>query len=297
MSAPSIEKPHLVPVALVAAVAAISFAAIFFRLASPTHPAIAAGVRLAVAAVLLLPWTVRAALRGKLRGPLLTHAVVAGLFYGLHFGAWVTSLTMTSIAASVTLVTTTPLLLAVAGVITGRDKPTGRLWLLLALAFAGLLILGGGDLRVGWTALAGDGLALAGAVAMAGYMLTSRRLGKRLDLWAFSGVATAVGAVTLLGGAALCGVPLSVPSWSAFGYLVLAALLPQLVGHTIITWSLRYTKPMVVALAVLGEPVGATILGVLWLGEAVAPWVAVGCVITLAAVGAAIVSHRIEPVA
>lgn len=287
---------RFVPPALAVAVVAVSFAAIFFRQAAPTHPLVAAGVRLAVASLLLAPWTIRALVRGRLRGPIGPAAVLAGVFYGVHFGTWVTSLTLTSIAVSVTLVTTTPLLLALAAVVTGRDRPGKRLWMALGLGGVGLLIVGGGDLGLGADRLIGDALALVGAAAMAGYLLTSRRLGRRLDLWAFSGIATGVGAVLLLGTAVVAGVPLRVPTWEAGLYLVLAALVPQLIGHTLMTWTLRFTRPIVVGLAVLGEPVGATILGALWLGEAVTGVVGVGCAVTLAAVGLAVASHRAEPV-
>ena len=285
-------KARLAPPALLLAVASISFAAIFFRLAMPTHPLVAAGIRLAVAAVVLLPLAVRSAARRRPTRKLLLAAVLAGLLYGIHFGAWVTSLTLTSIAASVTLVTTTPLLLAALGALTGRDRPDRRLWLLLALAFCGLVLIGGVDLRFGPARLAGDGLALAGAGAMAAYLLVGRWLGEQMDLWVFSGIACAVGSAVLLGAAAGCGIPIRAASTEALAYLVLAALVPQLIGHNLLTWSLRHTKPMVVGMAVIGEPVGATALGWLWLGEAVAPLVAAGCLLTLAAVVLSIASSR-----
>ena len=44
---------RLVPLALAGAIVSISFAAIFFRLAAPTHPMIVAGTRLAIASALL----------------------------------------------------------------------------------------------------------------------------------------------------------------------------------------------------------------------------------------------------
>ena len=55
-------------------------------------------------------------------------------------------------------------------------------------------------------------------------------------------------------------------------------------GHTLLTWTLRHTGPTVVGMATVGEPVGASLLGYLVLGEAVGPWAAVGCGITLFAV-------------
>jgi len=277
--------------ALLVAVAAISFAAILFRKAAPTHPLVAAGVRLLVAAVVLAPFAVRGVRRGELTRPMLRSAVVAGLAYAVHFGAWVTSLTLTSVAASVTLVTATPLLLAGVALLTGRDRPERRHFAAIGLALVGLALIGGADLADG-DALAGDGLALLGAAAIAVYLLVVRRHGNALPVWAFSGVATAVGGVVLLGTAAALGVPLTFPSTEAFLYVALAALIPQLVGHSLLTWSLRHARPTVVGIATVGEPVGSTLLAWLWLGESAQPAVLAGCAITITAVGIAVWSRK-----
>lgn len=282
-----------VPLALIVAVAAISFAAIFFRKAAPTHPLASAAIRLAVAAVVLVPFTVRGFRRGTFDRRAAVFATLAGLFYGVHFGAWVWSLELTTVAASVTIVTATPLLLGIVGVITGRDRPTGRLWISIGLAAVGLLLVGGYDaFAVSHSALVGDGLALLGAAAMAGYLLVARALGEELDILAFAGVATAVGAVSLAVVGLAAGVSLAPASGEALVFLVLAALVPQLVGHNLLTWSLRYATPTAVGIATVGEPVGATILGWLWLGESVAPLVALGCAVTLCGVVVAVLHTK-----
>lgn len=272
------------PLALVVAVIAISFAGPFFRKTEPTHPLVAAGLRLTIAAACFLPWVLAARRAGRLSPRLLRAAALAGLFYGLHFGTWVWSLGLTTIAASVTLVTATPLLLAVAALRSGRDRPTRRLWFALGLAAVGVSAIGGYDFGTSPGALAGDALALLGAAAMAGYLLVARRLGPDYDLGAFSGVATAVGGASLLGTAALLGIAPVAASAEAWLFVGLATLVPQLVGHTLLTWSLRHTTPTVVAMATVAEPVGATLLAWLWLGEAVSGPVAAGAAATLAAV-------------
>lgn len=272
------------PVALVIAVAAISFAAIFFRKASPTHPLTSAGVRLVIAAVALSPFVVRAWRAGRLPRKHVRAGLLAGVLYGVHFGAWVASLELTTVAASVTLVTATPLLLALAAVATGRDRPTGRLWVALGLAALGVAIIGGTDLGSSATALAGDGLALLGCAAIAGYLLIARGLGKSLDVLGFTGVATAVGGVLLLTVAVVCGVDPLPASGDAWMWLALAALIPQLVGHSLLTWSLRHTTPTVVGLSTVGEPVGSTLLGVWLLAEVPGGLTLLGCGITLSAV-------------
>lgn len=278
------QSPRAVVPALIGAVVCISFAAIFFRKATPTPPVVAAGLRLVIAAAVLAPAGLRSFSNGRADARVLRAGALAGLAYGLHFGAWVTSLTLTSVAASVTLVTATPLLLALVAVATGRDRPSPRLWAAIGLGVLGVLVIGGHDLSLSTSALLGDGLAFVGAAAMAGYLLIARRLGQALDIWAFSFTATCVGGVALLGGAAAAGIPIRASSSEALGFIVLSAVIPQLIGHNLLTWALRHAKPTLVGMATVGEPVGATLLAWLILDEGISLPVAVGCGITLAGV-------------
>ncbi len=278
--------------ALALAVTAMSFSAIFFRKAAPTHPLVAAGTRLAIATVLLAPLVVRARAAGRLPNATVRAAIWGGVAYAVHFGTWVTSLTLTTVAAAVTLVTATPVLLAFAGIFTKRDAPSRRHLGAMGLAAIGLVVIGGVD-GGRPEALAGDGLALMGAASMAVYMLLARNAAREqgqasFDSWAFSGVATAVGAVLLLSSAIALDVPLRFEGWEPFGYIVLATLFPQLVGHGLVTWSLRNARPTVVGISTLAEPVGSTLLAWLLLGERVGGVTLVGCGIALAGVGLAV---------
>lgn len=279
------------PLALLAAVTAISFGAIFFRLAAPTHPLVSAGTRMAISSLLLSPFLVRGVRAGTFGRAQLGPAALAGLCYGLHFGSWVASLGLTTVAASVTLVTATPLLLAVHGWVTGRDAPSRGLGAALALALVGVLTIGGTDLGASGAALLGDGLALVGCGAMAAYLLLVRRMGTALDVLAWSAVATGVAAVALLGSATALGITPWPPTPAAAGWLALAAVVPQLIGHTSLTWALRLGTPTTVAMATVAEPVGATLLGWWILSELPSAQVAVGCAITLVAVGLALRSQ------
>ncbi len=278
--------------ALVVAVFAVSCAAIFFRLAAPTHPVVMAGTRLTIAALVFAVPTLRSIRSGRLPPAQVRAAVIGGLWYALHFGTWVTSLTLTSVAASVSLVTATPLILGIVALKTGKDRPTGRMWVSLGVVLAGLVVLGvehgGGD--SGGGQLLGDGLALAGAAAMAGYMLLVRAQGEHLDTIAFSGVALAVGATALLLWSLVLGIPLEIPTPQAGFWILMAALVPQLIGHTTLTWTLKYLPPTGVAIAAVSEPVVSTLLGVVVLHEGVGAVAAVGCGLTL--VGVAIAATR-----
>jgi drug/metabolite transporter (DMT)-like permease len=211
------------------------------------------------------------------------------VLYAIHFGTWVASLGMTSVAASVTLVTATPLLLAVIGWLAGRDAPTTRLWLGLALAGVGTLLIGGADAsgpREG--ALTGDVLALVGAVAMAGILLLVRREKAHLEAVSFSSVAALSGALVLalvlvLRGAVTSDWP-AAPSATSLAWVAATAVISQLVGHTALTWALSHASPTMVALATTTEPVIAALVTFVWMGELPASLVIAGSVVTLAGV-------------
>jgi drug/metabolite transporter (DMT)-like permease len=127
---------------------------------------------------------------------------------------------------------------------------------------------------------------------MAGYLLIGRALGDELHVLGFAAIATFVGAICTGVVALTAGIPLEPASFEALFYLALAALIPQMIGHNLLTWSLRHASPTSVGIATVGEPVGATILGWIWLGEAVAPVVMAGCAVTLCGVVIAVLERR-----
>lgn len=267
---------------------AIGFAAIFFRLAGDVDPLLSSAMRLAIAALALAPFVARALRRGTLTPRVRRSAISAGVLYGLHFGAWVASLSLTSVAASVTLVTATPLLLALIGLARRRDRPTRAQGWAIAITTLGVVTIGAADASLSTDALLGDALALAGALAMALYLLVARELGEALEPLAFSGLAAGVGAV-VLALAAAGGFALGRPTFanldpSALGWIAMSALIPQLVGHTMLTRAVRRATPTVVGLATCAEPVIATLLAIPILGERPASSVLAGCAITLAGV-------------
>lgn len=263
---------------------AIGFAAPFFRRAEPIDPLLASAFRLALAALLLSPAIPRARREGKVSARVVRAASMTGLLYAVHFGTWVASLGMTSVAASVTLVTATPLLLAAIGWFAGRDAPHPRLWLGLGMAAVGTIVIGASDAGSGEGALVGDALAIIGAVAMAIILLLVRREQEHLDALSFSSLAAGVGALALTvsivaRGAALGAWP-SAPSVESLAWVGATALISQLVGHTALTWATQHTTPTMVGLATTAEPVIAAIVTFVWLGEAPAGLVIVGSVIT-----------------
>lgn len=269
--------------ALAVGIAAISFGAIFVRLAAAPAAATAA-LRMGFAALVLAPFAL-ASPRARRELAALRPADAAllgaaGLFLALHFLLWISSLSRTGVASSVVIVTTGPLWVALHAAIFRRARLPGPFWLGLAAALAGGAIIGGSDRGGGGHRLGGDLLALGGAVAVAAYFIAGSSLRRRLSTLAYVAPVYAVAGALLAGAAAVSGIrPAAIPP-AAWGWCFLMALVCQVAGHSIFNWALRSLPATAVSIATLGEPVGAAILALLVLGEAPRPSdVAGGCLI------------------
>jgi len=285
------EPPNARVVAILSvALLAISVAAVFIRLAEAPGVVVAAW-RMAIASLVLAPLTLRALRRTPLRRANAWPAIVAGLLLGVHFATWISSLSYTTVAASVSLVSTTPLWVALMSWAFLRRAPTLGILLGVLVAVAGGAVIAFGDL-VGAASgpaapapLLGDALALIGAIAIAGYLLLGRAAQRRgLGIDAYAGVAYAVAAIFLLPLPALVGVPYFDYPAATFGWILALALVPQLVGHTGINYAMRHLDPTRVATATLLEPVGAALLAVALFGEVPGATTAVGAVVLLVGV-------------
>lgn len=245
---------------LAVAIVAVSLAAIFVRLADAPGVVVAFW-RMAIACLVLLPWTLRALRRTPLSGGTGWASAAAGVLLGIHFATWISSLSYTTVAASVTLVATIPLWVAMLAWLVLGQPPTLTVLLGVLTAVAGGAVIAFGDAGGTGTATApllGNGLALVGAVAGAGYLLLGRSAQRHgLSLQAYVGVAYAVAALVLAPLPLLFGhAYLDYPA-ASYLWVVLLALVPQSIGHTGINYALKHLDPTKVATATLLEPVGA----------------------------------------
>lgn len=248
-----------------AGVVSLSWAAVLIRLTSSPAVTVAAW-RMALSAFLLLPvlW-VRRSPRAHLSKQGLGLAILAGGFLALHFALWMESLRHTTVASSVALVTTNPIFVGLLSAVLLGERPSRSLWQGIFLSVGGGLLIGWGDFALGGEALLGDALALLGAVAASAYLLVGRRARQSGALLPYVIVAYGVAAaLLLLAGVATRG---PIPLANEWLWIGLMAVGPQLLGHTSVNWALRRFPASAVAVAILGEPVGATLWAYLLFGE------------------------------
>jgi drug/metabolite transporter (DMT)-like permease len=245
---------------------------------------VAAG-RICLAALLLLVVsrkTVGLFMQLPRREKLLVSA--AGLLLGLHFGVWITSLYFTSTAASVALVATQPVFAALFGLTLG-DRVARREVAGIAVAAMGCVVLAGGDWGNGRDAIIGDALALAGAAAAAGYLVVGRSMRASLPLLPYLAVVNTVAGIGLATAALFAGVRVSGIENEVFYAVAIMAIVPSLVGHTLLNHTVRRIPTHRVTLAILGEPVGAAMLTWAIFAEEPPVHAALGGAVILAGIG------------
>jgi len=254
---------------LVMGVISVSFAAIFIRLAD-APPLVIAAYRLCLASLVVVPaaWMrSRKELQNLSRREVIL-ALLSGAFLALHFGLWIASLSYTSVASSVVLVTANPVFVSIASYLLFRERLGKQVITGIVVCLAGAVLIGYGNWQLGPQPLLGGVLALLGALAVAGYLLIGRRLRRNISILSYVALTYSSAALLLLAAALVAGYSLFGYSPTTYGMMVLLAVVPQLLGHTSLNWSLRFVSATLVTIAVLGEPVLATAFAFAILDEA-----------------------------
>ncbi|HET7324735.1 MAG TPA: DMT family transporter [Halococcus sp.] len=260
-------------VALAVAVVAVSTSAILIRYSSAPS-LVKAFYRVLFATLLLVPIAVsrhREAFR-RLSGRDWLVASAGGIALALHFAVWFESLQWTSVAASVTIVQSQVLFVAIGAALFLSEHVTRRTLAGIVIALCGIAVMSIGDALTGTNVagtapLYGNALALVGAVCAAGYVLVGRSLRQRIPLIPYVIVVYSVCAVVLFGltvasGAALFDYPPH--EWLLFLGMAVG---PGLFGHTVLNWALAHVESSVVSVSLLGEPIASALLALVLLGE------------------------------
>ena len=261
-------KPY---VTLFIGVLSVSFAAIFIRLAE-APPLMIAAYRLTIASVILIPIaSIRARPGLKSLTKLSRHdtllILLSSVFIALHFGLWITSLSYTSIASSVILVTSHPAFVAVISYFLWGERLNKLTISGIVVALTGVIFINYGGFTFGSRAILGDLLALTAGFAMGAYLVIGGQLRARIGILSYLTIIYTCSALMLLAATIIFGHSLFGYSPITYLMLILLALGPQLIGHSSLNLAVRLIPVTFVSVAILGEPVGATLLGYFILSE------------------------------
>jgi len=285
------------PINLLIAIITTSTASIFIRFAQAdgAPSLVIAAVRLTIAALILAPI---AYLRYRDELKILTRkdlilGIVSGTFLAIHFATWISSLEYTSVASSVVFVSTGPLWVAILSPMLLNERLTRAAIVGLVLAVLGGTVIGLSDACVvqngiqcpelnqvlqgrampsrtdvlASRAVWGNFLALCGALAVSGYLIIGRKVRAKMSLIPYIFLVYGISAIVLnIFMVASRQSPFGY-SPSAYGWIFLMAVIPQLIGHSTFNWLLKYLSATQVAVTTLSEPIGSAILAYIFLKE------------------------------
>lgn len=192
---------------------------------------------------------------------------IAGVFLAFHFILWFESLNYTSVASSTVLVTLQPLFAFAGTYFFFKEKLSLKTLVAGAIAISGSVLIGYGDFKLSGSALFGDLLALIACALITAYLLFGQDVRKRLSLVTYTFVVYGISTITLFLYIIFKGESFGPYPASEWMWFLLLALIPNLLGHTLFNWALKWVSTNVISIAILFEPIGAAILAYFILGE------------------------------
>jgi drug/metabolite transporter (DMT)-like permease len=172
-----------------------------------------------------------------------------------------------------------------------RDRIRTGVAVSIIISVAGGTIIGAGDFASGGKALWGDFLALLGSICAAIYLLIGRNIRQKLSLLAY--VIVCYGCAALILWTIVIALNMQITGFSpkTLKALWAMALVTQLIGHTSYNWALKWFSAGLIAVSLLGEPVGSTILAYLIFNEGLTWAKVIGGTLILSAIYIAGVSE------
>ena len=269
---------------LIVGIIAVSTASIFIRMAQgEISSLVISAYRLSVAVLFLVPFSIKSIKSDfyKINGTETLLLILSGICLALHFFTWITSLELTTVSSSVVLVTTTPIWVAILTPIILKTKIKREIFWGISLALLGGLIIVFGNLLLfsgfkdvfikdqifGSISIKGNLLALSGAWFASGYIIIGKKLRKNISILSYTTIVYGVAAIILLVSVIIAGDSLFGYSLKNTIWLFLIAIVPQIIGHSTFNWALKYYSAAFVSIAMIGEPIGAILLAIIFLGE------------------------------
>lgn len=271
---------------------AISFAAIFVKW-SEAPASILSMYRMYLACVLLLPMVyVKRREFLKLSRREWVQLFFAGVFLALHFALWFQSLKLTTVASSTVILSLQPIVALIGGYFLYKERTSISTILMIGISIIGVAMVGWGDFSLSsQSAIIGDIFSFLSVLAVVGYLLIGQTSVKKISHWTYSFSVFFFTALNLHIYNLLVGVPIGGYDTHEWGIFILLAIFPT-IAHVIFNYLLNYVNTTTISMSILGEPIGATFLAVILLGEPIIGIQLLGGVIVLVGVFLFLIQQR-----
>jgi drug/metabolite transporter (DMT)-like permease len=244
--------------ALILANVALAFGPLFVRMAD-TGPVSAGFWRLTLA----LPVLVIIALQRReplsgFRSSTWWMLALGGFAFALDLASWNFGIERTKLANSVLFGNMGSVIMVLYGFVISRVWPHKAEVGAVLLAIFGASLLMGASYELDVRNLIGDLFCLAAGVLYVVYLLSIRHVRGDLGSWSVLVWSTVFGIGPMLGIALLLGEPVWPTDWTP---VLMLALVCQLLGQGLMVYAVSHFSPVVLGIALLGQPVVASIVG------------------------------------
>ena len=273
--------------ALLISVISVSFASVFI-LSCKAPPITIAFYRLLFTSLLLLPFIVMKRTRehlSRISPSMLIRIFGVGVILAAHFALWISSLYKTSVASSVILVTSHPILVAPVSHYVFREKLTIHQVVGILLSLTGVFILVTGNYGLNNTTIEGNVLAILGGVMAGVYILAGRKIRKSIDAIPYAFLIYSMAALVLFFLTLFSSSPFIIRE-KDYGIIFMMAIVSGIFGHTLYNWVLKYVPAYMVSVSFLGEPLASSFLAFIipWINQVPSYYTIFGGFLTMAGI-------------
>ncbi|MGL4818456.1 MAG: DMT family transporter [Bacilli bacterium] len=281
---------HVFPL-LALSIVLLSFAALFVKWS--TLPASVLGMyRLFIAGALLTAF-------GRWKTGFFPHwssrqwgiAICSGFFLFLHYYLWFSSLRMTSVASSTIILALQPAVSMVVGYVLFKERVPFRALVPLVLAFSGVVTIGWHDFQFTGQAFWGDVYSFLSVIAVCLYLAAGQSLVRQTNHWLYTGIVFLISGLFFGLFNVGTGTSIVVTNSTDLWAIALLVVVPN-IGIIIHNALLKWVNATTISMTILGEPIGATLLAVLLLGETLTIATVIGGTLVLGGIGLFFMSEK-----
>lgn len=248
---------------------AVSISSIMIK-SSSTPSSVAGMYRLFITVLILIPfvpWKTLHSLCMTRKDWIIVFS--AGIFLGLHFLLWMESLSYTSVASSMVILTLQPMFVMIGSYFLFKERVTFLSVFCMILAVVGSIIIAWGDISVSREALIGDGLSLLGTIAVSLYMLAGQKVSHKIPANFYSIIVFFIGGCVMFIYSVVNQFSLTNYEPADWTYFLLLAIIPTIFGHFLFNHLLKSVGATTVSVGIIGEPIIAIVLAYFILNEAI----------------------------
>ena len=205
---------------------------------------------------------------GKLSSANKKRIIFAGIFLGCHFACFFLGVRNTSIANATLLGCMAPIFTVIISIFQ-KKKINKMTYVGLSVALIGGGIIQSGDLSLNNANLFGNSIALLSALFIAITFVLAEEIRQETNNIVYGRSLFFVASITVLLIAATAGDSILNFKAGDIPWFLFLGLVPSIFGHNLLNYAVKYITPTAVSAVPLGEPIIASIFGLLLFGETI----------------------------